>query len=67
MSNYHIFDNNLVSFKNIDVWPRYGSKTVIFTTRAHIWAYVFWPYLSHFSSNFVFQKIPELRRTISTR
>ena len=58
---------NLVSVKNINIWPRYGPKTANFTAYAHIWAYVFWSYLGHFSSIFEFQKIPELRRTISIR
>ena len=43
-----------------------GEKTK-FDAYAHIWAYVFWPYLSHFLFNFEIQKIPELRRTISIR
>ena len=60
MSNYHIFDNNLVSFKNIDVWPRYGSKTVIFTTRSHIWAYVF----GHISA--IFHPISYFKRSLNS-
>ena len=57
----------LIPFQNIEIWPKYRPKKTKFDAYAHIWAYVFWPYLSHFLSNFEFQKIPELRRKISIR
>ena len=38
---------NLVSLKNVDIWLSYGSKYHLF----HIWAYVVWPLLSHFLTN----------------
>ena len=57
----------LIPFQNIVIWPKYRPKKTKFDVYAHIWAYVFWPYLSHFLANFVKQSIPELRTMISIR
>ena len=34
---------NLVSLKNIDIWPIYGRKSLLKYQLFHIRAYVFWP------------------------
>ena len=39
---------NLVSLKNMDIWPIYGPKSLLKYQLFHVRAHVFWPYLSHF-------------------
>ena len=47
-STYQI---KLDSSKTNDIWLSYGPKTALKSQLFHIWAYVFWPLLSHFWAN----------------